>query len=466
MNISIVGRNPVNAYSGGRYHAWGLAEAIAQNHNIIYFTNAKPMFADDFKDYEKHNKIDLRVIDDKFYDIQCEKEIDIIFFIPGMDKDNTFYKNTIKFAHDKKAHLVFINFESPNWFNKYSVIQRDYKLWDNWLMMSKFSSCILSISQEGISYAENFYKNLPKDSFFDYCYPTINSKIADMVYDDNSIKKENRIIMTARFSLSEHKGSYNIPQLFCEEMRGYTFVLILGSGDVPKNIKKEIEKKANEYGVTMEYKHTLNDFQKFVEIKRAKVLLFPSFFEGFGYPPIEAQYMNTACVAFRIPVVEETSPNIDFVKLGDWIGFKETIAKVLQREPKKYRENIIAIASFDSMIKKIDDVITKVSKLSLPSELNDISSIKISLQNSLKNDEFTKGKEAKIKILSSLKGKMKKVVGDENYVKMKCDYLNYKNGKIGFWDLNVRFFSSMVLKKIISDKSYNKLKNIYYTIKG
>ena len=61
---------------------------------------------------------------------------------------------------------------------------------------------------------------------------------------------------------------------------------------------------------------------------------------------------------------------------------------------------------------------------------------------------------------------MKTVLGEETYVKMRYDYHDYKSGKIGLVGLNVRFFSNMVLKKIISDKSYNKLKNIYHTIKG
>jgi hypothetical protein len=452
MNITIVGRNPENAYSGGRYYAWILAEAIAKNHNLIYFTNAKPIFSNDFKDYKTHKDVDLRVIDDKFYDLRCEENVDIVFFIPGMDCDNTFYKNTIKFASQKRAHLVLINFESPNWFNKYSVIQRDESLWDNWVMISKFSSCVLSISKEGMKYAKEFYQNVPNITFFDFCYPAINSEIADKVYFDKKFKKENRIIMTARFSLSDHKGSYNIPQLFCDEMRGYSFVLILGAGDIPRAMKMEIEDKANTFGINIEYKYTLTDEQKFVELKRAKLILFPSFFEGFGYPPIEAQYLDTACVAFRIPVIEETSPNIDLVKLGDWDEFKKSIANVLRRDEYEYRNGIASIASFDTMVKKIDDVICQVSKLPLPLELNDTSSINVA-------PKYT------IQMSSSLKENIKKSLGDNNYSKFRNEYHSFKSGNFGLLTFLLKLIN-FFLKLILSEINYNKLVKIYHILKG
>lgn len=452
MNITIVGRNPANAYSGGRYYAWILAEAIAQNHNLIYFSNSRPMFADDFKGY---NEIDLRIVDDKFSDLECEESVDVVLFIPGMDNDNTFYKNTVRFAHQKKAHLVLINFESPNWFNKYSVIQRDVELWDNWLMISKFSSCLLSISKEGDLYAKDFYTNMPKETFFDYCYPAINTKVADKVHFDNSINKEKRILMTARFSLSDHKGSNNIPQLFFEEMRGYTLVLILGAGDVPKNIKKEIEENAKIFGVSVEYKYTLTDYQKFVEIKKAKLMLFPSFFEGYGYPPIEAQYLNTACVAFRIPVLEETSPNIDFATLGDWDEFKYLVANALEREDREYRQDIIDLASFDLMATRIDKIVSQLENKPIPQELSDISFIRSSINKPVHKIERR-----------SLNKIVENVLGKQSYSAIRKDYYSYKNGTISIFTLILKLFSNAIVKKLVSDNTHDKLIKIYQIIKG
>ncbi|WCE29878.1 glycosyltransferase [Vibrio sp. SCSIO 43137] len=452
MNIVVVGRNPEGSYSGGRYHAWILAEAIAKNHKLIYFSNAKPIFANDFVTYKDHKNVDLRIIDDQFYDLRCEEDIDIVFFIPGMDADNTFYKNTIKFASKKKAHLVLINFESPNWFNKYSVIQRNESLWDNWVMMSRYSSCILSSSKEGMKYAKLFYKNIPQSSVFEFCYPSINSQVADQVYFDDEIKKEKRIIMTARFTLSDHKGSYNIPDLFCEEMRGHSFILILGSGDVPSDIKSEIENKAQEFGINVEYKRTLDDKNKFIEIKRAKLVLFPSFFEGFGYPPIEAQYLNTACVAFRIPVIEETSPRIDMVKLGDWSKFKREIAVALEREEQDYHSDISEIASFDSMVGNIDRVIRKVSTLPLPKELNDTSSIKVAPRHVVETS-------------TALKEKCKNILGEKQYVLLRNEYQKFKSGDLDLLSFLFKVFKA-ILKTLLPENAYRKLTKIYHKIKG
>ena len=43
---------------------------------------------------------------------------------------------------------------------------------------------------------------------------------------------------------------------------------------------------AERYGLSLEIKHLVSDAQKFIELKRARFLLYPSRFEGYGIPPI------------------------------------------------------------------------------------------------------------------------------------------------------------------------------------
>lgn len=366
-SIVIWGMNSKKSYSGGRYHALMMAEALAaSDHAVSYITNTQPAFVSDFLEYKNHDKIDLCVSKDLSSNYpKCE--VDIVILVPGMHQDEEFYIRAINYAKENSAHLVFINFESGNWFNEYSPVKRDVSEWDNWIFASKYCSVILSSSEESTRYAKEFYTSAPESCIFTESYPSINQMTADSILA-KGYRKTNRILMFARFSMGEHKGVLNIPDLISDAMSGYTLVFVVGLGNVPHKIKKEILEKAKTHNVQIEFKHTLSDRQKFKEFAIAKLVLFPSFFEGFGYPPVEALYCGTPCVAFDLPVLRETcGENLHYVPSGDWQAFKEKISEVLAKpqdfkRPKKISE----IASFENYVGRMNSLIENLSNTDLP----------------------------------------------------------------------------------------------------
>jgi glycosyltransferase involved in cell wall biosynthesis len=370
LNIAVFSRNSATDYSGGRYSSFMLAEALGYaGHKVFYVTENLPVFYPDFGATPTHQDIEICLTTD-FSDNLPSYPMDVVVLIPGLDKYRDYYLNTIAFARDNRAHLVLFNFESPNWFNELSPVQRDESLWENWQLAAKYSSAILSFTAEGSKYAAEYYRGVPPAARFEYASPSINSFTADKVIS-KEIKKEKRILMMARFFLSDHKGCFNIPDIMSESMRGYTLVLIIGAGTIPADIEKEIQRKAAQLGIHIEYKHKISDYEKYLEIQRAGLLLFPSFFEGYGYPPIEALYFNTPCIAFELPVLRETCKDgVIFVPRGDWTAFKEKINEVItSAKTVQTNEGIKSIAGFQAYAEKLHGLVTTLVEQELPKEL-------------------------------------------------------------------------------------------------
>ncbi|MCP5046505.1 MAG: glycosyltransferase [bacterium] len=357
MRVAIFVLMPPNAYSGGRYHALMTGEALADGgHEVYMVINQKPIFWDDFQSFPQHQNVKVHLSPD-FNTNLPEGEIDCVIFVPGMAMSPDFYYRPQLFAIEKNAHLVFINFESGNWFNALSGEPRKLSLWKPWQRICKLASAVVSISKEGNKWAQDFYPNPSKETRFDYCYPTINTPVADAVPD---VRREKRIVILTRFSMAAHKGSNHLLELLTDALRGYTIVFLVGTGDVPPDISDDLVSRAEDCGISVEFRYKLSDYEKFVEYKKAELLVFPSYFEGFGYPPVEALYCNLPCVAFRLPVLEETCGHrLTYAKHGDWSDFREKINEVLASDPPRIetfhyvKENF----SLDSQTRRLEEIL-------------------------------------------------------------------------------------------------------------
>jgi glycosyltransferase involved in cell wall biosynthesis len=106
------------------------------------------------------------------------------------------------------------------------------------------------------------------------------------------------------FSIGNIKPHKNF-QWILKEAVAYpqnTFVI---AGRMPSHIASEIE--ANLPNVVL-LGYVSDEYMKFL-MKNAKALLFPSFFEGFGIPPLEKLAMNGQAVISDIPVLREIYGN-------------------------------------------------------------------------------------------------------------------------------------------------------------
>jgi glycosyltransferase involved in cell wall biosynthesis len=62
--------------------------------------------------------------------------------------------------------------------------------------------------------------------------------------------------------------------------------------------------------------------------------VFPSYFEGYGYPPVEALYCGTPCVAYALPVLKEVcGEHLTLVPIGDREAMGRALALLLAGAP-------------------------------------------------------------------------------------------------------------------------------------
>lgn len=358
MKIAFFVRN-CEGYSGGRYHSWMMAEALsAAGHKVTVVTNQEPDFKDDFIDYPGHQKIKIHL--SPIFWIPRKHKFDIVILVPDLKSKRAFYLRARLAAARSKAILIILNFESPNWFNELSSRKKDQKLWKYWLETAEDADLILSISKAGTSYAKKYYFSY-KHLQFQSCYPSINSKIADQL---SHIRRTKQIIFIS--TISEHKNYKFLKDILNKKYSGYRLLWIEGTGKNNERLIKKLNKKAKEAGMVFQVKKCISDIEKFFEIYRSKAMIFLSSFEGFGLPPVEAQYCNTPCVAFGLPVLKEVSRGgLHFVERNDIDSFKKKLSMVLKnKNPRNLRNNVNKISSFQSYIIRLERIISQAKKTS------------------------------------------------------------------------------------------------------
>ena len=91
--------------------------------------------------------------------------------------------------------------------------------------------------------------------------------------------------------------------------------------------------RANKYDIKFTYLQGLSDKEKFEIISKTKVFVFPTYFEGLGYPPLECLYVNTPVVTYELPVLFET--------MGELLG--KGIYMVPVGEQKQLRDKVVEV---------------------------------------------------------------------------------------------------------------------------
>jgi glycosyltransferase involved in cell wall biosynthesis len=358
MKIAIFMMNSSSEYSGGRYHAWIMAEALAwHDHEVSVVTNAVPVFYKDFSTYPKHKHIKVCLTPDFKSDLPGEK-IDVVVLIPHLEKKPDFFLRTVLFARKNRSRLIFLNFETPNWFNEYATEYRHPSLWRWWKEIGFVSDMIISSTKVSREYARTFFKT-KKMVLHRYCYPAINSLVAA---NSQVKRKERQIICISRFMKGHrHKGGVDIIDAIGPEMKDFNLTVLVGAGEVDPELKKSILEKGDRFNLSVRFLTRLPDTRKFEEIKKSRLMLFLSRFEGFGYPPIESQFCDVACIVYDLPVLREVSGDgLIYVKAGDVSGLHIEIGNVISgryRPPFRLHGGIENVAAIESFADRIDHLI-------------------------------------------------------------------------------------------------------------
>lgn len=361
LKIAVFSENRRDVFSGGRYYVLHLAEALATaGHHVDYISNNVPVFLDEFQNSPGHRKLKVHITKD-FVSGMPQEAYDAVVMTPSRSDNPPYYMAARLAAVSSGAQLVLVNFESANWFNHYAKIERDPAEWDHWRRVCVPGATVMSISAEGNKWAPDFYNQYPERTTFDFWRAPVNSIAADMAGD---YSKENRALIISRLS-DPHKGMNSILDLLPDGMEGWTLSVISGSGVLEPVFEHDLRQLCANRGLQLEIINRPSDQEKFEQLKKAKVLLFPSVFEGYGYPPIEALYCNTEVVAYDLPVLRETCEDMPhFAEHGNLDDFRQKLAEVIadpNSGTRDYQSRIADIAGMAPASQRANDVFTNLA---------------------------------------------------------------------------------------------------------
>lgn len=132
------------------------------------------------------------------------------------------------------------------------------------------------------------------------------------------IQKDDTIVFVG--NIKEHKGLRSLLQAFAGLRQDgcKSELLIIGeSQHFRTKDKATLALLENQAGLS--FTGYLSDEELYDRVARARLLVQPSFYEGFGIPPMEALYLGTNVLVSDIPVFREVYQNlpVTFFKVGD-----------------------------------------------------------------------------------------------------------------------------------------------------
>lgn len=326
MRIVIFSTCPGGVYSGGRYHALIAGYCLARRGHQVYFvTDNEPVFDTDLRPISPENPV--KIVLTKDFEVVSDLRFDHVIIAPQSTKYRRLYMNAIRLAESNQAALSFFCFEAANWFNEISPVKRPLFSWSEWHLPVARGALILCSASESERYARSYFTDLHPETAFGVWKPAINQVARDAAAPSEA---QGDILIFAR-PMDAHKGSDVVEQLLVPELKDHRIVVVIGNPRGAEDYRARLETLAGQRGNKISFSFGLSDVEKFEALNRASALVFPSFFEGYGYPPIEALATDTHCIAYDLPVIRENCGDlVRYVPPGDVAALRCELIAALQ----------------------------------------------------------------------------------------------------------------------------------------
>ena len=364
MKVAVFALNYKNNYSGGRIHALMMAHGFAANgYTVDYYTNLAPVFFDDFNIYPGSENLHLQV--SKYFNFPRVNNYDLLLVVPHLASKKSivfdrffFYPTVKKFQRASKCQLWFLDFESPNWINKLTPQSRPESAYKYSNKILPSVDAILSTTKEGTKYAEEYYARFNPNLSFKQLYLSINSKVADGFIDT---QKRNQVIYFGRFG-EKHKNSNVLNDIINALPAGYILLVIGNPAKLNPEIYQALINQAKENSIELVFKSGISESEKYKHLASSKLLIYSSSFEGYGLPPIEAQYVGTPALCSDIPVLREVNKGAEFINFDDKEALTAKINNMLNTNYDKDRlkASVSSFAEFDNYVKNIKYLVDSI----------------------------------------------------------------------------------------------------------
>jgi len=341
MNLAFFIYNRVQMYSGGQYHAFALGKALAaRGQHVDFYWNVRPIFVSEFP------QVPTRDVLLSELDFSQQHRYDYVVVAPSGFFVPAYYEAALRLAGEAGARICLLNYESANWFNLLAPTPDDPRVWDYWRRVVVYGGLVVSSTQQADSYARSFYCSPLTPLAFAVASPPINSEQAARVRGSRPAKDGSVVVFVRREH--DYKGGEDLLKLSPHLLAGRCLHVVCG-GQEESALLQELQARYAGQQVTIRAHSRLSVAEKFSLLARARVLLFPSSFEGFGYPPLEAFAVGTEVVCYDLPVLRETLADLAFFAAAGRIDQLEAcLVRALhsQRDTSALVERAEAICGF------------------------------------------------------------------------------------------------------------------------
>lgn len=250
--------------------------------------NIEPMFVD----YEKFSLKGLWKQSSILKDL--ENKVDL-FFYPHINLPFYVPRNTIVTIHDLRPFT--------RWWDRSELKREMYKiLMKRVVSKSKKIITISNTMKEGLM---DCYKNMELENKINVIYEFIDDKFVNFQRPKESLVKENYFLFVG--NRKKHKNLKNLILAFNKIKNEINCKLVItGRKDtgVSRDEIDELIEKLNLKNFIIEFLNPADE--DLINLySYAQLFVFPSFYEGFGLPPLEAISCDCPAIASNIPVLKE-----------------------------------------------------------------------------------------------------------------------------------------------------------------
>lgn len=282
-------------FTGGRLHIFQYAIALCQlGYKVVWLTNCRPIYIDSFKDHDLKN---------------------LTILIRGYPSPSVFSSGYV-FKNVVGTPLGCI--DQVEYYKRSYVGVKYYQIVLVCPLLARQYRSGVDVDDSGIGFQRNIQSMKNADCIWTQTqlnkkwiskwldYPEEQIKVLPPAVNDNVAKKylnrrvKNQIIFISRFV------SYKHPEMILQIAKDLDYkgkvIMIGGAGGLAYSTLRQMAQKN---GINLKIIESCDDDTKFKLMSESKLMLFPSDWEDFGMPPMEAGYYGVPSIAVENPTYDE-----------------------------------------------------------------------------------------------------------------------------------------------------------------
>jgi len=320
-------------YTGGRYSIFHQSVLLGEYYQVILFCDRDIHFKNDFKDYPGYKNVSI-IIDSQYGMNKTSNDFDFVIGIPNI---SGIYAS--EYAKKWKIPFYCYMFESPNFVSEYHAgIDSTEEFWTDFKKAISSADIKISPSYMSSDYLKKWINQ--DDNSFKVLYPCMNDKLASNVMNEAVLYKlEDENIYKCDIVCITRMADFKCPMPVLRELEKHNLKLKIKLIGKFRNIEK-IKSEYNYENLDIEYCDGISDTEKFKYLYFSKLMIFPSRFEAFGMPPMEALFFHKPCIVYNIPILREEVYRNTLIYADNPKDMVKKIIKVLS-DYEKYIPNKI-----------------------------------------------------------------------------------------------------------------------------